>query len=152
MIAGGILMAFGLILLVVKCLFFRKPIYEDEDDEDEMMTEKEAAAALDKKTVKSSTGAKNGESVTSNMKQPHLAITITPASDGSQTATRSGNECAEKKIDIECSNDNRNNIKMQEMQSVKTKDNSVVATSVDNSTTTNTKKNVEKHNKSPCPV
>ena len=145
-------MAFGVILLVVKCVFFRKPIYDEEEDEDEMMTEKQAAAALEKKAIKPVSEGKNGETVASNKKQPHLAITITPASDGSQTATRSGNECAENQIETEGSNDNRNSIKMQEMQSVKTKDNSVVATSVDNSTTTNTKKNVDKHNKSPCPV
>ena len=97
-------MGFGVILLIVKCLFFRKAMYYDYDDEDEMMTEKDASGAIEKKTAKSTSESKNGDSAKAGHKHPHLSITITPASDGSQSggptkASVTPSKCAQKEIE-----------------------------------------------------
>ena len=94
-------MGIGVLLLIVKCLFFRKPIYYYDDDEDEMMAEKEAAAAIERKVAKGAE-SKNGDSAPSGNKHPQLAITITPASDGSQSgakASASPSKKAQKEIE-----------------------------------------------------
>jgi hypothetical protein len=103
-ISGCVLMGFGVILLIVKCLFFRKAMYYDYDDEDEMMTEKDASGAIEKKTAKSTSESKNGDSAKAGHKHPHLSITITPASDGSQSggptkASVTPSKCAQKEIE-----------------------------------------------------
>ena len=166
MIGGGVLMGLGVILLIIKCVFFRKPIYYEDEDEDEMIAEKVAAAAIEKKSAKSSAEAKNGDS---SMPNPHLAITITPASDGSQGGSRvpiSPSKCIQKEIET-CTkeeaealtsstsngrnrkspspskqgnddfSDNRNNIKMQQIKTSASKNSSIViATSAETSLST----------------
>ena len=101
-ISGGVLMGLGVLLLIIKCIFYRKPRYYDYEDEDEMIAEKEAAAAIEKKHAKSTAECTNGDSATSK-KHPHLAITITPASDGSQSGTTkvsvSPSKCVQKEIE-----------------------------------------------------
>ena len=161
MIAGGVLMGLGVILLIIKCAFFRKPIYdEDDEDEDEIMAEKEAAAAIEKKCTKSSAEAKHGESSMLSSKHPHLSITITPASD---PASLSPIKCSQQEIET-CTNeevealtsnagngchekssvpsapgndnysDNRNNIQMQPIKtSVENKNTKVTAKSAETS-------------------
>ena len=180
-ITGGVLMGVGVLLLIIKCIFFRKPRYYDYEDEDEMMAEKEAAAALEKKHAKECT---NGDSA---KKHPHLAITITPASDGSQTGTTkasvSPSKCVQKenenctREEIEAltssgnneghrksslasakengdSSDNRNNIKMHEIKASATEKNSstVIATSVESSISTATKHDIVRSSKNPSVV
>ena len=152
-------MGLGLLLLVIKCIFFRKPLYYDDDDEDEMMAEKEAANAIERKT------AKSAESKNGGGKHPHLAITITPASDASQQSgvkspskgvqketenctkeeiealTKSGDKS--DKIDGDLS-DNRNNIKMQQIKN-KSSETSNIITASEKSTSS-------KNNKDPSAV
>ena len=67
-----------------------------------MIAEKETAAAIEKRGVKALDEVKNGDSAVSSHNHPHLAITITPASDGSQSATRvpvSPSKCIQKGIE-----------------------------------------------------
>ena len=154
-ISGGVLMGLGLVLLIIKCIFFRKPLYYDDDDEDEMMAEKEAAAAIERKSAKSAE-SKNG----GGNKHPHLAITITPASDGSQQSgikspskgvqketenctkeeiealTSSGDKS--DKVDVD-SSDNRNNIKMHQIKNKSSETSNAVTTSAETTSTKNNK-------------
>ena len=155
-------MGLGLVLLIIKCIFFRKPLYYDDDDEDEMMAEKEAAAAIERKTAKSKAESKNGEKA--GNKHPHLAITITPASDGSQQsgivtkASQSPSKGVQKetenctkeeiealtssarnsseKVDVE-SSDNRNNIKMHQIKNTSSETSTIIKTSVESSNNKN---------------
>ena len=159
-ISGGVLMGLGLLLLIIKCIFFRKPLYYDDDDEDEMMAEKEAANAIERKAGKSAE-SKNG----GGNKHPHLAITITPASDASQQSgvkspskgvQKETENCTKEEIEALTSSgdksdkidgdlsDNRNNIKMQQIKN-KSSETSNIITASEKSTSS-------KNNKDPSAV
>ena len=96
-------MGIGVLLLIIKCIFFRKPVnYEDEDD-DEMMAEKEAAAAIERRNAKL---LESKNQTIDGLKHPHLAITITPASDGSQAGAKNVSPSKnEEKESVKCTRD-----------------------------------------------
>ena len=154
-ISGGVLMGLGLVLLIIKCIFFRKPLYYEDDDEDEMMAVKEAAAAIERKAAKTAE-SKNG----GGNKHPHLAITITPASDASQQSgikspskgvQKETENCTKEEIEALTSSgdksdkvdgdssDNRNNIKMHQIKNKSSETSNIITTSVDSSSTKNKK-------------
>jgi hypothetical protein len=149
-ICGGALMGCGVLLLIIKCIFFRKPRYYEYEDEDEMMAEKHLANDIEKKHAKSTAEGTNGDSAKAK-KHPHLAITITPASDGkseeiealTSSDNNGGHRIASAKENGD-SSDNRNNIKMHEIKASATEkhNSTVIATSVDSSISTATKHDI----------
>ena len=86
LIAGGVLIILGIVLLVVKCACFRKPI---PNEDEEMMEDFGHTKTVGEKEqpVKDLKSPNNSDSTPPQ--PPHLSVTITPASLTSVTSSRS---------------------------------------------------------------